>query len=92
MGIDWPSGLLAKTSGDPRQVGKLKFKRKGDGDSFRFPNLKQFSARKVTKKKGFVKLPKVGEIAFRMSRPLVGKIKNAAVKRELDGWYTSFGL
>ncbi|MCB9061612.1 MAG: transposase [Halobacteriovoraceae bacterium] len=67
-----------------------KYKKKGIGDSFRFPDAKQFSVRKVTRKKAFVKLPKIGEVAFRLSRKIEGKIKNATIKKEVDGWYIAF--
>ena len=59
-----------------------KYKRKGEGDSFRFPDAKQFSIRKISKRKAFVKLPKIGEVAFRITRDIEGKIKNATVKKE----------
>lgn len=75
----WRSGF-----GFPR------YKKKGFGDSFRFPDAKQFSVRRVTKRKAFVKLPKIGEVAFRISQEIEGKIKNATVKKEADGWYISF--
>jgi len=44
----------------------------------------------VTKSKAFVKLPKIGEVAFRISRDIEGKVKNATVKKEGDGWYICF--
>ena len=76
----WKSGF-----GYPR------YKKKNRGDSFRFPDAKQFSFREgVTKKKAFLKLPKIGEVSFRLSRPIIGKIKNATIKKEADGWYISF--
>jgi len=75
----WRSGF-----GFPR------YKKKGFGDSFRFPDAKQFSVRRVTKRKAFVKLPKIGEVAFRISQEIEGKIKNATIKKETDGWYISF--
>lgn len=67
-----------------------KFKKRHFGDSFRFPDPKQFEIRKVSNKKAFVKLPKAGEVAFRLSRQIEGKIKNATIKKESDGWYISF--
>lgn len=67
-----------------------KYKKKGHGDSFRFPDAKQFSVRRVTKKKAFVRLPKIGDTAFRITRNIEGKIKNATIKKEVDGWYISF--
>jgi putative transposase len=67
-----------------------KYKKKGFGDSFRFPDSKQFSVQRVTKRKAFVKLPKIGAVAFRISQNIEGKIKNATIKKETDGWYISF--
>ena len=67
-----------------------KYKKKGSTDSFRFPDAKQFSLRRVTRRKAYVKLPKIGEVAFRISQNIEGKIKNATIKRETDGWYISF--
>jgi putative transposase len=67
-----------------------KYKRKNAGDSFRFPDAKQFSVKRVTKRKAFVKLPKIGEVAFRISQNIEGKIKNATIRKESDGWYISF--
>ena len=67
-----------------------KFKKKGNGDSFRFPDAKQFEVFKVSRKKAFVKLPKVGCVAFKLSREIEGKIKNATIKRDTSGWSISF--
>ena len=67
-----------------------KFKKKGENDSFRFPSASHFSVRQVTRRKAFVKLPKVGEVAFRLTQPIQGKIKNATIKRESHGWSISF--
>lgn len=67
-----------------------KFKKRHFGDSFRFPDPKQFEIRRISNKKAFVKLPKVGEVAFRLSRKIEGKIKSATIKKEFDGWYISF--
>ncbi len=36
---------------------------------------------------GKIKLPKLGLVAFHDSRPVVGKIKTATVKKELGNWY-----
>lgn len=67
-----------------------KYKRKSIGDGFRFPDAKQFLVRRVTKRKAFIKLPKIKEVAFRISQDIEGKIKNATIKKETDGWYISF--
>lgn len=67
-----------------------KFKRRGDGDSFRFPDPKQFQIETLSKRKAFVKLPKIGKVKFRQSQEVVGKVKNATIKKEPDGWYIAF--
>lgn len=67
-----------------------KFKKKGFEESFRFPDAKQFAIEKISKKKAFVKLPKIGRVKLRLSQPVVGTVKNATVRRESDGWYISF--
>ena len=67
-----------------------KFKKKGQNESFRFPDPKQFEIVKVSKKKAIVRLPKIGKVQFRLSQNIKGKIKNATIKKESDGWYISF--
>lgn len=60
-------------------------KRKGRSvDSFRFPNGKA-----IETDGNRVKLPKLGFIHFRKSRPLVGAIKNATVSRNGKHWFIS---
>src|SRR5262249_59562069 len=39
---------------------------------------------------GFLVLSKIGRIAVRWSRPLVGTPKMATISREADGWYVCF--
>lgn len=56
-----------------------KFKKKGDKDSFRYPQGFKFAFRKIF-------LPKIGWIKYYDSRPLEGKIKQVTVKREADFW------
>lgn len=104
-GFEWikqaPAQLLQQTVKDLDKAfqsffklnfGFPKFKKKGYSDSFRFPDPKQFFIRRVTGNKAFIKLPKIGEVAFRMSRDIDGCIKNATIKRESTGWYISFSM
>ena len=61
-----------------------KFKRKGEKDSFRFPQgckLEQHNNR--------VYLPKIGWVRYRNSREVEGKIKNVTVSQKYDKWYVS---
>ncbi len=61
-----------------------RFKKKGMGDGFRFPEPKhiQVEHRKI-------KLPKLGWIKFYQSRAIDGKIKNATVTYSAGHWYVS---
>lgn len=67
-----------------------KWKKKSGNQSIRFPDAKSISVRRVSKRKAFVKLPKIGEVGFRLSQPILGKIKNCTVKKETDGLYITF--
>jgi transposase, IS605 orfB family len=61
-----------------------KFKRKGDKDSFRFPQgckLEQHNNR--------IYLPKIGWVRYRNSRDVVGQIKNVTVSQKCGKWYVS---
>lgn len=67
-----------------------KYKKKGYSESFRLPEPKHFSLKKVSKNRAILRLPKIGEVKLRYSRPLKGKIRNLTIKKETDGWYASF--
>ena len=61
-----------------------KFKRKGEKESFRFPQgckLEQHNNR--------IYLPKIGWVRYRNSRDVVGKIKNVTVSQKCGKWYVS---
>jgi putative transposase len=61
-----------------------KFKKRGLGDSIRFPEPKHIH---IDNK--HIKLPKLGWVAFRKSRAIDGDIKNATLSRKAGGWYIS---
>ena len=67
------------------RAGFPQFHHKGDRDSMRFPDPKQ-----VKVVEDWVKLPKLGWVHFRRSRPLGGEVRNVTVSREGDAWYISF--
>jgi putative transposase len=48
--------------------------------------------RKLNRKWAEVRLPKVGRVRFRLSRPLGGAVRNATVRRDGLGWHVSFGI
>jgi len=66
-----------ETPGYPR------FRCKGNGDSFRYPQG-------VTIGKGIVRLPKIGAVRFRQSRDIEGNLKQTVVVKEGDKWYVCF--
>lgn len=72
--------FFAKRADFPR------FKKKGQGDSFRYPDSKQF---KVDQANGRVFLPKIGWISYRNSRAMQGTPKNITVTRSGLHWFVS---
>lgn len=65
------------------------FRKKGDRDSYRQPDPKTFAVKRVGKKTGMVKLPKIGWVRFRgwFERP--GDQKLLTVSRRAGRWYVS---
>ena len=64
-----------------------KFKYRGDGDNFRFPSAKHF---KLDEANGRVYLPKLGWMRLRLSRKVLGELKNATVSYRAGKWFVSF--
>ena len=62
-----------------------KFRSRGVHDAIRFPDPKQFSV-----EGNWVKLPKLGWVAFRQSRPIEGTVRNITLSREGRHWNISF--
>jgi len=73
------ASFFAGRSGYPRN------RRKGEGDSIRFPDPKQFAV-----DGDWVKLPKLGWTRFRLSRPIKGKVRNITLCRDGSHWSISF--
>lgn len=61
-----------------------KFKRKGEKDSFRFPQ-----GFKLEQQNNRIYLPKICWIRYRNSRAIVGEMKNVTVSRKCGKWYIS---
>lgn len=70
--------FLAKRANFP------KFKRKGEKESFRFPQ-----GCKLEQHNGRIYLPKIGWVRYRNSREVIGKIKNVTVSQKCGKWYVS---
>ena len=63
-----------------------RFKKKGQGDSFRYPDPKQI---KLDQTNSRIFLPKLGWIRYRNSREVLGTVKNVTVSHHSGKWYAS---
>ncbi|OXI18274.1 RNA-guided endonuclease InsQ/TnpB family protein [Burkholderia sp. AU15512] len=63
-----------------------KFKKRGQRDSFRYPDPKQF---KLDQPNGRIFLPKLGWMRLRLSRPVLGELRNATVSFNSGKWCVS---
>lgn len=64
-------------------------RRKGVNDSFRFQG-REVETRRLNAKWSAVRLPKIGWVKFRDTRPMRGTVKNATVALDALGWHISF--
>ncbi|ACZ86717.1 RNA-guided endonuclease InsQ/TnpB family protein [Streptosporangium roseum] len=70
---------------------KVRWKSKvANPPSFRFPEGGKITVERLNRRWARVKLPKLGWVRFRLTRPLGGKAKNATVSRDGEHWYISF--
>ncbi|MEN3145708.1 transposase [Neorhizobium sp. IRAMC:178] len=65
------------------------FRKKGINESFRFQG-REVSFRRLNKSWGIVKLPKIGDVRFRWTRDIPGKLKNVTIILDPLGWHVSF--
>lgn len=72
--------FFAKRAGFPR------FKRKGQGDSFRFPDPLQI---RLDQGNGRIFLPKLGWMRYRKSRDVLGEVRNATLSLSGGKWFVS---
>lgn len=63
-------------------------RKKGLNDSFRFQG-REVETKRLNGKWSAVRLPKIGWVKFRDTRPLRGNIKNATVTLDALGWHVS---
>lgn len=62
-----------------------KFKSKGIGDGFRIPQTNGHIKISDT----HITIPKLGEVKWKMHRPIVGKIKSISITKDCNDWYVS---
>ena len=72
--------FFAKRAGFPR------FRKKGQHDSFRYPDPKQI---KLDQGNSRIFLPKLGWLRYRNSRDVLGTVKNVTVSRSCGRWFVS---
>ncbi|MBN6053761.1 transposase, partial [Nonomuraea sp. RK-328] len=58
--------------------------------SFRFPEGGKITVERLNRRWARAKLPKLGWVRFRITRPLGGTARNATVSRDGKNWYISF--
>jgi len=74
------SNFFAKRADFPR------FKKKGQGDSFRYPDPKQI---KLDQANNRIFLPKLGWLRYRNSRKVLGDLRNVTVSLSGGKWFVS---
>ena len=72
--------FFAKRTGFPR------FKRKGCGDAFRYPDPKQIKLDQVNNR---IFLPKLGWLHYRNSRDVLGEVRNVTVSQSGGKWFAA---
>lgn len=70
------------------RAGFPRFRRKDRDDAFRVMG-REVAVRRLNRRWSEIRLPKIGWVRFRDSRPLDGTIRNATVSRDGDGWAIS---
>jgi putative transposase len=68
------------------RVGPPRFKRRGEMPGLRFPDAKQVCLDIVN---GRIKLPKLGWLRLRLSRPVEGPLRNVSITCEGARWFAS---
>lgn len=79
--LEWAySNFFAKRAEFPR------FKKKGQRDSFRYPDPKQI---KLDQGNSRIFLPKLGWLRYRNSREVLGTVRNVTVSQSCGKWFVS---
>ena len=69
-----------------KRAERPQFKKKGQCDSFRYPDPNQI---KLDQSSGRIFLPKLGWLRYRVSREVLGAVKNVTVSSHCGKWYVS---
>lgn len=63
-----------------------RFKKKGIGDSFRYPDPKQIQLDQINSR---ILLPKLGWLKYRNSRDVAGELRNVTIRKSGGKWFVS---
>ena len=95
--LDRAIGDSFRPMSDPAHKGWPKFKAKDIGDGFRVP---QFEQEHIDDANGRVKLPKIGWVRYRKTRPIAfpsadgtlvpGVVKQIPIKKDCGRWFVNF--
>jgi putative transposase len=69
--------------------GYPRFRRKGDRDGFRLKGVTT-AVRTLNAKWAELRVPKLGWVKMRLTRPLIGQVRNVQIVREGGSWFASF--
>jgi putative transposase len=73
----------AAKKGQTARVKPPKFKRRGEEPGIRFPDSKQFQFDQANER---IKLPKLGWVRLRLSRPVAGELRNVSLRQVRGRW------
>lgn len=76
----------AVKKGPTQRIKPPHFKRRGDEPGIRFPDPKQFELDQPNQR---IKLPKLGWVRLRLSRPVAGELRNVSLRFDRGAWFCS---
>lgn len=91
----WAAWLYAKRAGKPRWRAAKRSSRNHWTPSFRFPDRTQFTIRRLSRRTGEVRLPKIGRVRFAWTRDLPDSatVTNITVRADRVGdWTVAFAI
>jgi len=91
----WAAWLYERRAGRPRFRPRKRSARNWWAPSYRFPDRKQFTIRRLNRRWGDATLPKIGPVRFRWDRDLPdgATVTNVTLKRDRVGdWTVAFAL
>lgn len=65
-------------------------RRRGVNDSFRLQASETGGIRRINKRWSEIRLPKIGAVRFRATRPVFGRLVSVTITRDALGWHVSF--